>query len=567
MTTPRYNPNPCYSCEPARVVIGWHGVAAAFARPGTVIALDGPASVAWEAAQASLVGALRDRALTVTHLDVRSRMLPYDEIVAMTSSAELEADPDFESIPQIGLAALFEDLSFVPPRTPGGVTLVSGPGAALLAHDAVWYLDLPKRYAEAKLGSGEFRNLGQRAGDEGGTSKRLFYVDWPLLDRHRDLIAADIDVWVDVQDPAVPKALDGPSLRAALAQLATMPFRTRPTFNSTPWGGTWGKSELGMNIDSRNTALGYELIAPESGILLGPDPERAVEVPFQMLVALEPEPVMGHRVVESFGTSFPIRFDYLDTVGGGNLSVHCHPQPDYMREVFGWPYTQHESYYFMRTSSGSEVFLGLRPDADIDWFRSLAESAQSVGEAFELREFVNVLLAQEHQLYLVPAGTPHGSGRGNVVLEISATPYLYSLRVYDWLRRDDAGRQRPVHVEHAFLNLSKSRNHEDLVQKPATVRSGRDWHEEVIGSHDAMFFDVRRLVLTRCGAAAELTTDGAFVLMNVVEGTGVLVESAAGASHPLAYAETIVVPAAVGHYTVRSLGPERTRVVTAAVRQ
>ena len=68
---------------------------------------------------------------------------------------------------------------------------------------------------------------------------------------------------------------------------------------------------------------------------------------------------------------------------------------------------------------------------------------------FDITDFVQTFPATPHQLFLIPAGTPHGSGEGNVVLEVSATPYLYSLRFYDWLRRDGNG-QRPVHVEHAF---------------------------------------------------------------------------------------------------------------------
>ena len=46
-------------------------------------------------------------------------------------------------------------------------------------------------------------------------------------------------------------------------------------------------------------------------------------MPFQLLVALHPQPVLGDEVTATFGTSFPIRFDYLDTVGGGHLSIHC----------------------------------------------------------------------------------------------------------------------------------------------------------------------------------------------------------------------------------------------------
>ena len=90
-----------------------------------------------------------------------------------------------------------------------------------------------------------------------------------LLDRHRDRIAGGVDLWLDMQDPLAPAALDGATMRATIADLAGRPFRTRPTFNTTPWGGHWGQTELGHNPEAQNTALGYELIAPEAGVLVG----------------------------------------------------------------------------------------------------------------------------------------------------------------------------------------------------------------------------------------------------------------------------------------------------------
>ena len=376
--------------------------------------------------------------------------------------------------------------------------MISGPGSALASFDVLWYVDLPKRFAEAAVAAGRGHNLGQRAGDGDPTTKRLFYVDWPLLDRHRDAIAPAVDRWIDVQDPQRPTSLDGEVLRATTAALARRPFRTRPTFNTTPWGGHWAQRRLGFNPEARNTALGYELIAPESGVLVG-DAAAAVEVPFQMVVALHPETILGTAVHEVFGTSFPIRFDYLDTVDGGNLSVHCHPRSDYMADVFGWPYPQHETYYLMVGSEQGRVFLGLRDGVDVASFHRQAERAHADGVPLEIEQYVQVFPAETHQLFCVPAGTPHGSGAGNVVLEVSATPYLYSLRFYDWLRRDADGDQRPVHVEHAFANLNSARTgaavRTDLVQSPRALREGDGWREELLGSLPEMFFEVRRLVL------------------------------------------------------------------------
>jgi mannose-6-phosphate isomerase class I len=557
---PIYDALPHYPPVGGAVSRGWAAAVATLPPTWQTLAVDGPVMLDWEQVARSLT----DRLGPIEVVDLRTAGRPWAEIQRLTRSEVLGDDPDFETLAGGTLADLL-DPALLP--APGDrLLVVLGPGAAVVPGvDVLWWADLPKRYAEAAVVAGEGRNLLAPAGTP-ATTKRLFYIDWPLLDRHRDEHAVRADLWLDGQDLADPAWLTGTALRATCAALARRPHRTRPTFNSTTWGGQWARDELGHNPQAENTALGYELIAPESGVLIGATDQ--VEVPFQLIVALFPEQMLGPSVHERFGTSFPIRFDYLDTKGGGSLSVHCHPQPDYMREVFGWPYTQHETYYLMVGGEQGQVYLGLREDASVESFRHAATRAATDAVPFDMTEYVQTFPATPHQLFLIPGGTPHGSGAGNVVLEVSATPYLYSLRFYDWLRRDRAGRQRPVHVGHAFRNLDRTRSGaavaERLVPRPRPVTAGDGWHEELIGSLPEMFFEVRRLAIEP-GAVAAQETAGRFHVLTVVEGDRVLLRTAAGDEHPLTYAETIAVPAAVGAYEVLGTGDEPVRLVKAHV--
>ncbi|MFE0172166.1 class I mannose-6-phosphate isomerase [Streptomyces sp. NPDC059002] len=556
---PRHAPAPW-----AVLATGWRAVAAQLPKGPVTVAVDGPPTADWDGLAARLAEELTAHGTTLTALDLRAHHAPPAEVRRRTDDTD---DPYYCRLAENDLGDLFDDLPRPPRPRPGELVLLYGPGASLLTHDVLWYADLPKRHAEAAVTAGTGHNLGLP--HETGDLRRLFFIDWPLLDRHRDALAPHVDGWLDVQDPERPTWIDGYGLRATLADLARRPVRTRPYFNSTPWGGHWAQRELGFSPEARNTALGYELIAPEAGVLIGPHRGQQVEIPFQLLCVLHPDALLGPEVRARFGTSFPIRFDYLDTVDGGDLSVHCHPKEPYMRERFGWPYTQHETYYMTLGSPDTRVFLGLREDADLDLFRKEIEEAAHDGVPMDPADHVLTFPAERGRLFMIPAGTPHASGAGNLVLEISATPYLYSLRFYDWLRPDADGNPRQLPYEHGLANLETGRRGDavtrDLVQEPRTLRTGEGWREELIGALDEMFYEVRRHVI---GEEAEVPDDtaGRFHVLNVVEGEGVLLRTAAGDRYTLSYAETLTVPAAVGAYRLTAIGAAPVKVVKALVR-
>ncbi|MDQ8738470.1 hypothetical protein [Paenibacillus sp. LHD-38] len=95
-----------------------------------------------------------------------------------------------------------------------------------------------------------------------------------------------------------------------------------------------------------NCAWGFEPIAPENSILIGCG-DDVIEVPFLIVMALEYKAIMGERPVSLFGDYFPVRFDFLDTMDGDNLSCQVHPKQEYVREHFNEFMTQQESYYIM----------------------------------------------------------------------------------------------------------------------------------------------------------------------------------------------------------------------------
>jgi hypothetical protein len=102
----------------------------------------------------------------------------------------------------------------------------------------------------------------------------------------------------------------------------------------------------------------------------------------------------------------------------------------------------------------------------------------------------------------------------------------------------------------------------ELVPSPRELRTGPGWTELQLGRHPELFFAVHRLDFID---AVEDDTAGRFHVLNLVEGDRIEIESGSGDIHPLSYAETIVVPAAVGAYRLRRVQGDGCKVVKAFV--
>ena len=448
-------------------------------------------------------------------------------------------------------------------RSSNGFALVIGTGASLIAErwDLLVYADLARWEIQKRQRANAVANLGLNNADDRASLKykRAFFVDWRAADRLKKRLFDRIDFLLDTNDAAAPKMIPGSDLLDGLRAAAARPFRVVPFFDPGPWGGHWMEEVCDLPKDQPNYAWCFDCVPEENSLLLGFG-DIAVEVPSLDLVFRHPRELLGDAVHARFGAEFPIRFDFLDTMGGGNLSFQVHPLTEYIQEHFGMHYTQDESYYLLDAAENASVYLGLKEGIDRQQMVADLRGAQKSGFEFPADRYVNKWPARKHDHFLIPAGTPHCSGRNSMVLEISATPYIFTFKMWDWGRLGLDGLPRPIHLEHGIANIQWNRTtawvEKNLINSITAVRQGDGWCEERTGLHEREFIETRRHWFA---TTAPHETAGGVNVLNLCEGEEVIIESPRASFPPLVmhYAETFIVPAAAGAYTIRPHGPSQ----------
>lgn len=496
-------------------------------------------------------------------INTRNLMKPQDEIKAMTERFMTD-DVLFGYVTNLTLNDYFDAEKLEQARKQvadaTGRVIIVGSGAAMVApaEATVVYVDMARWEIQQRFRVHEVKALGVDNREDAVSLqyKRGYFNDWRILDRYKESLFGRVDFWLDTHIANEPRLIDKETFFKGIEETVKTPFRVVPFFDPAPWGGQWMKEVCGLNPEKENYGWCFDCVPEENSLYFEVNGVR-FELPSVDLVLLKSRELLGEPVEARFGKDFPIRFDFLDTVGGGNLSVQVHPTTQFIRENFGMYYTQDESYYLLDAQEGASVYLGLKTGIDKNEMIHDLREAQKGEVVFDTERYVNRLPAKKHDHYLIPGGTVHCSGSEALVLEISSTPNLFTFKLWDWQRLGLDGKPRPINVERGKDVIDWKRDTEyvnkHLANRFTQVAEGDGWREECTGLHPNEFIETHRHWFSK---PVTHHTNNSVNVLNLVEGEEAVIESPINAFKPFVvhYAETFIIPASVGEYTIAPYG-------------
>lgn len=438
-----------------------------------------------------------------------------------------------------------------------GKVLLFGTGVTQFFENALTiYITITRREVEERLDKGMTNWRADNSAEHINRKiKRAYYFDWPFADGIKESCLPAADYIIDMTSPAA-RMVSNHVYHEILSVTAQRPFRLVPYFASGVWGGHWIQENFGIGKEEVNIAWGFDGV-PEENSLLFELNQTLFEFPAQDLIYLYPKESLGEKVLGRYGKEFPIRFDYLDTIGGQNLSLQVHPETDYAYKKFNAKYTQDESYYIMKSTDEAVVYLGVKDDVDAaELFEALKKAKET--NQFSDEKFISSIKVKEHDHILIPAGTIHSSGTGCLVLEISATPNRFTFKLWDWDRVDLDGKPRPIHLEHGEKNINMAMNasytKQHLYNAVETVKNSDSHLVERTGLHIS-----EPIETIRDSFSVKTThyTNQNVQMICLVEGEEIIVETYRNQQKErlvIHYGETFIIPASVQMYTMEPAG-------------
>ena len=436
--------------------------------------------------------------------------------------------------------------------------LVFGVGASLITKGEVLvYADLARWEIQLRYRKG-MPNFKQKNNDEEILKKykRGFFLEWRISDKNKRKLFGVADYWLDTNDSDNPVMISGETFNKALDTAANRPFRVVPYFDPGVWGGQWMKEVCDLDREEENFAWSFDGVPEENSLLFDID-GNIVEFPAMNLTLGRPLELLGESVYARFGAEFPIRFDLLDTMGGQNLSLQVHPTTDFIKNNYGMPYTQEESYYLLDAEENAKIYIGVRDDVNPTKMIDDLEKAARGEISFPEKEHINIVTTKKHDHFLIPPGTVHCSGGGTMVLEISASAYIFTFKLWDWDRLGLDGVPRPIHLEEGRqvinYNINETFAKNELINIFEPLETTPDYFTEKTGLHDLEFIQTNRHTFS---GEITIQTDNNVRMLNLVEGEEIVIESKTDEFEPFVvhYAETFIVPANVKEYTMKPYG-------------
>ena len=458
-------------------------------------------------------------------------------------------------------------------KTPGKLVVVAGYGSMIPElrdmYDVKCWFDITPMKAMLRIRGGEYANIGkERPGIINRIIRRCYYCDFECaVQLRKDLWKNNVpDYFFLDNDPKRLQMMPFESFADIFAQLVKYPFRAKTCYLEGVWGGSYMKKYRNLPQEMRNAAWVFDFIPMEVSVLVEAEKEM-LDINYCSFVHKEGISLMGEKAVNKYQGYFPIRFNWDDSYHStGNMSIQCHSGGKYNVENYNEFGRQDESYYVVVTGQDAKTYIGFRDDADIPQFFKDIEAADTQQIPCDYEKYVSYEPSVPGLQVMLPAGTIHSSGRNQVILEIgSLTIGSYTYKMYDYLRLDFDGKQRPIHTklgeevvnqERRYSAIHDPENKDYIVQKPRLDAEGEGWKEYILGENPQMYISLRRLEFEKM--CEQDTKNEKFHVLTLVDGDRARVRSVEYPErcYDMDFMDIVCVPADMGKYVVENLGKE-----------
>lgn len=213
------------------------------------------------------------------------------------------------------------------------------------------------------------------------------------------------------------------------------PLTFKPILKSVIWGGSQICPFKGITPTEEGVGESWELSHVDDNFSVVAEGELANKSLDELIKEYGKE-LVGGKVMERFGSRFPLLIKFIDA--RDNLSIQVHPD-DELAKVRHNSFGKTEMWYVIKADKGASLYSGFSQQIDKE------EYVKLVGNN-TIMDVLKKYDVSEGDVFFLPAGRVHAIGAGCFIAEIQQTSNI-TYRIYDYNRKDKNGNTRELHTE------------------------------------------------------------------------------------------------------------------------
>ncbi|WP_075558149.1 type I phosphomannose isomerase catalytic subunit [Parabacteroides timonensis] len=213
------------------------------------------------------------------------------------------------------------------------------------------------------------------------------------------------------------------------------PMTFKPILKKILWGGSDICPFKGITPVEEGIGESWELSHVDGNFSVVENGELAGKN-LDELIRTYGKELVGEKVIEQFGETFPLLIKFIDA--RDDLSIQVHPDDELARKRHN-SFGKTEMWYVINAAKGAALYSGFSQQIDADEYVKRVEN----------NTIMDVLKRYEvtpGDVFFLPAGRVHAIGAGCFIAEIQQTSNI-TYRIYDYDRKDANGNGRELHTE------------------------------------------------------------------------------------------------------------------------